>query len=411
MGITKWSEFSAEIAVYKTFEELKVQGSKIKAMAKFLSLNKAASDLQDKCGIMLVENEAQIGGWLNENYPSKVKACDRKSSSVSDTDDEKDDQLPEKMPVKSHESINARLLFDNEELRKQAISAIIKENEKAEKPSMKKNISVYTVSRVIRNMKAQAVKDSLQPVELPTVKKYRIKNFTKIPNELMGLKLNSRDKLMLAYLMSHKEGFKINKSFIAKALNITRKTVLASLNRLTEAGMITIKNDTLTITNEVEKTGEITEKKVDFLLTNNTIKQDEKQDQKNKTTKQDQSLGEYFPGYTSYFNLSNYPLVIDLFRRFKMEYPNSKITLTKFDRLVFYMYWLFISTDENIDIETMDIDTYFKMDIDTYFNQNPNINVHVVQIIIKAVNEDERIRNEFLMVVEKYKEFATTVIP
>ena len=130
MGIAKWSEFDAEIAVFKTFEELKLVEDKASAVAKFLKDTNAALSAQNECGRYRVEIEDAKGKWLNDNYPKSVKAKDRKHQlPLKETDEisgyqKEPDELPEIMPVTKKESTNARLITAEPNLRVQAIQKI-----------------------------------------------------------------------------------------------------------------------------------------------------------------------------------------------------------------------------------------------------------------------------------------------
>lgn len=185
MGISKYSDFNYEVAVYKTFEEIKIVENKADAIAKFLKDSGAALDQQNKFGEYRVEINDAKGKWLKDNYPKSTRAKDRKSSVASSATDEipkaKDRkhhvtqsehdeiihaesagsesvpaELPAKMPVSEHESSNARLISDNPKLTKQAIQKIKAEG---------KVITPSLVSAEIRKVK-QATKIYIKK-ELP----------------------------------------------------------------------------------------------------------------------------------------------------------------------------------------------------------------------------------------------------
>jgi N6-adenosine-specific RNA methylase IME4 len=159
--IQLYSGFDAELAVIETLKDIKKIESKVAAIAEFLKKSKAGLDMQNKAGRYLVKIECKKAGWLNDNYPAKVKAKDRKASFTQMEYEE----LPDTMPVSPKESSRARLIGSEPELVEQVANEIEKEG---------KVITPNLVVRGIREIKAQQVKDNAKNVELDTDKKYRI---------------------------------------------------------------------------------------------------------------------------------------------------------------------------------------------------------------------------------------------
>ena len=74
------------------------------------------------------------------------------------------------------------------------------------------------------------------------------KDFTQVPNALWSTKqLSLEDKTVLGYLLSHKDGFKANKTFLAAGLGVSRKFFIDSFKRLQEFKVVCVtESNTLT---------------------------------------------------------------------------------------------------------------------------------------------------------------------
>lgn len=79
------------------------------------------------------------------------------------------------------------------------------------------------------------------------------KNYSSIPNAIFGLKdLNANQKLLLGFLLSHRNGFNINFNFLQKGLNLSNWiTVKKHFNKLVELSYIILKNDEIHINLEL----------------------------------------------------------------------------------------------------------------------------------------------------------------
>ena len=57
MGTAKWSDLNYEVAIFKTFEEIKLVENKAAAVAEFLKKDKAAFDIQNnqKCNKLAIK--------------------------------------------------------------------------------------------------------------------------------------------------------------------------------------------------------------------------------------------------------------------------------------------------------------------------------------------------------------------
>ena len=72
-------------------------------------------------------------------------------------------------------------------------------------------------------------------------------NYTKIPNEIWGLKLKASDVVLYCYLLSCKDGFRITKSFIMSNLGWNRNYLNRCFGRLSKLNLIKEVNDEIII--------------------------------------------------------------------------------------------------------------------------------------------------------------------
>jgi N6-adenosine-specific RNA methylase IME4 len=88
-------------------------------------------DKQNEIGKFIVEVECKKAEWLEKFYPKGVRSDNRNSTVATNATVEKSAGLvsqPAKMPAKSHESANARIIYNEPELKEAAIAKIIESN-------------------------------------------------------------------------------------------------------------------------------------------------------------------------------------------------------------------------------------------------------------------------------------------
>jgi hypothetical protein len=87
-------------------------------------------------------------------------------------------------------------------------------------------------------MKKEDFKYTFQKAKAPT------EDYTIVPNAFWSTKqLSNDDKIMLGYLLSHKNNFKANKTFLAYGLGVSRSFVIASFKRLQDLKIISVAED------------------------------------------------------------------------------------------------------------------------------------------------------------------------
>lgn len=106
----------------------------------------------------------------------------------------------------------------------------------------------------------------IQKTKIPEDWKY-----TNVPNIIWISDLNLEDKVMLGYLLSHKDKFPINNTYIANSLGVSRKFVIDSTKRLKEKGIIRKENRKLSIFLANIKCNPKLQLSVTQSYTNNTI--------------------------------------------------------------------------------------------------------------------------------------------
>lgn len=111
--IEKLKSWKKELAVAETFEEVKTHESASAAAAEFAKRNQFALDKQNEIGKFRIDIERKKGSWLDENFP-QGGARNFKFEQTK----------LEKMPIKSNESSNARLINREEELSNQVMDEI-----------------------------------------------------------------------------------------------------------------------------------------------------------------------------------------------------------------------------------------------------------------------------------------------
>jgi site-specific DNA-methyltransferase (adenine-specific) len=108
--IQKYSGFKAELATAETFEEIKNIDKKSVWVAKIAKDEKLAKSEQDEWGCFRNEIKEKLARWLNEKFPH---GKDHTSKVTKEN--------LAKMPVSKKESADARLLLEEEELKKEVI--------------------------------------------------------------------------------------------------------------------------------------------------------------------------------------------------------------------------------------------------------------------------------------------------
>jgi hypothetical protein len=130
--IEKFTEFKHELAIAETYEEIKRLENKTEAVADLAKKEGLVKSQLDEWGEYWVQVVAKKGAWLDEFFPSRVRAKDRKSS-VRET-------RTDKMPATPDESAQARTINEEEKLVKEAIKKLKKDKKKIVTPNTVKTI-------------------------------------------------------------------------------------------------------------------------------------------------------------------------------------------------------------------------------------------------------------------------------
>jgi len=171
MGTAKWSDLNYEVAIFKTFEEIKLVENKAAAVAEFLKKDKAAFDIQNKFGRYRIEIEEKKGKWLDENFPHGVNAKYRNSGVTQMETPELTDENSEsitvenadlevEMPVSPKESSNARLINNEPDLREKVINELIQKGKVITPKLVSTGIRKILKGTTLEDKKAEFIKQS-----------------------------------------------------------------------------------------------------------------------------------------------------------------------------------------------------------------------------------------------------------
>jgi hypothetical protein len=95
---------------------------------------------------------------------------------------------------------------------------------------------------------------------------------------------------------------------------------------------------------------------------------------------------------SDYWIEENYEFVCDLYIKFKQQYSNSKISLSKFEKVLFF----FICKE----LDAIKGDDNSNKEINDYCLSKPVIDVYIIQIIINGINKEEQIKENFKFVID-----------
>ena len=171
MGTAKWSDLNYEVAIFKTFEEIKLVENKAAAVAEFLKKDKAAFDIQNKFGRYRIEIEDKKGKWLDENFPHGVNAKYRNSGVTQMETPELTDENSEsitvenadlevEMPVSPKESSNARLINNEPDLREKVINELIQKGKVITPKLVSTGIRKILKRTTLEDKRAEFIKQS-----------------------------------------------------------------------------------------------------------------------------------------------------------------------------------------------------------------------------------------------------------
>jgi hypothetical protein len=231
------------------------------------------------------------------------------------------------------------------------------------------------------------------------VKKIELKSdFTQIPNALFYVNLSATEKLILAYLLSNAESFRITIYRIAKSvgsdhrtikkalkkfrdmkllLQVTNKTIAININEILRLASVpedkennngnspnsTI-TDNSTITNSNAPSKVVGQLPLDSgntttilpgELPNNNINQQEIKEEKQKEVSPSFSaidlameVEDYLKSPSKFFYGHNQALVAKLYERFRVEISDNKVTSIKVFQTVLYYHLLKITNSNNV---------------------------------------------------------------
>jgi hypothetical protein len=95
---------------------------------------------------------------------------------------------------------------------------------------------------------------------------------------------------------------------------------------------------------------------------------------------------------SDYWIEKNYEFVCNLYIQFKQQYSNSKITLSKFEKVLFFHIC------KALDFEKKDDNS--NMEINDYFLSRPVIDINIIQTAINGINEDEQIKGNYKFIID-----------
>jgi hypothetical protein len=95
---------------------------------------------------------------------------------------------------------------------------------------------------------------------------------------------------------------------------------------------------------------------------------------------------------SDYWIEKNYEFVCNLYIQFKQQYSNSKITLSKFEKVLFFHIC------KALDFEKKDENS--NMDINNYCLSRPVIDINIIQDTINVINKIEQIKENYKFIID-----------
>ena len=234
-------------------------------------------------------------------------------------------------------------------------------------------------------------------------KKLELKtNFTQIPNELLYVNLSATEKLILVYLLSNSQSFRVTHYRIEKAIGSDHRTVKKAIKKFQDMKLIVpVASKTFGLnmdelmklaqapeikdeidgnsTNSISTNGQSTDSNATISnctttipvqlpvntwnsttnsvgeLPNNNSKQQELKEEKQKEASLSDSLVDiqdevekYLKTTSKFFYDDNQYICSRYYERFLVEYPNSKISSLKIFQGVLYFYLLRLTNSEDV---------------------------------------------------------------
>lgn len=272
------------------------------------------------------------------------------------------------------------------------------------------------------------------------VKKVELNSdFTQIPNALFYINLSATEKLILAYLLSNAETFRITVYRIAKSVGSDHRTIKKALKKFREMKLIVqVTNKTISINiNEIIKlaAGSSSEEKYNSNLpistipnnssiTNsnstssivvqlpagssnsttklpgelpfNNIKQEEiKEEKQNEAfaslspNEIQNSIDDYLSKSSNFFFGDNINVVVNTYTDYYKQYPSSDLSISKFEQILYYQL---LAITMRIDVN----------DLNNYISTHPiTIQPADVHNTNRIIGENPNIKDGFNKIIEE----------